>query len=141
MVRVANRHVDHFQNWAFNGNSHINRTLGGPGGYNSSNGGAGRKNHSQYQGNNFSESRFELEFRPLSLFLSRLSHAPLLAQIIFFGGLGGIAQSFLLGGGGFLLWHLYRSGSGRRWRLHCGLALFGCGLFAWGGTFWIITLS
>ncbi len=78
---------------------------------------------------------------PVRHFLRRLSHAPLLAQIIFFAALGGIAQSLLLGGGVFLLWHFYRSGGGDRWRFYCGLASFGCGLFAWGGTFWIINLS
>ena len=86
------------------------------------------------KGSYFSDRCVKLECRPVGLFLSRLGHSPLLAQIAFFGGLGGIAQGLLLAGVGFLLF-----GRGRRWLY--GLSLFGGGTLAWGGAFWVISLS
>jgi len=93
--------------------------------------GDGRKGNREDQGANLNYGRYELPLGNSNRLVRSIGHTPLLAQIGIFGGLGALAQSFVLAG---LLLAIFGD-KPHRWRLVGGFWLAGLGLFA--VAFWL----
>ena len=113
----------------------FNDRIGGLGSSASSDGGPCCKENGEQQSGDLGNCDPELALGPIRLLLSRFCHAPLLAQIAVFAGLGLVAHT-LCQIGGIRLFEARR----RRDRFYGG-SFLGCGLALWGFIFWFASLA